>query len=180
MKKIEVGNISYRNKEISFCEGLKIKFNGIGQAEVQDNVYNKLMSEYAGFVFQVGKVPKKEVKEKTYDDSEAKAEIEKLNKSILNKDLKIKDLEKQIEVEVGSSKEWKKNYDNLIAKNKDEDTKVEIQKKDDIIAKLETKCLLLGKPHKELVETAVKAGFDEKEYKNFNNQELVDYLINKL
>lgn len=180
MKNIETGNILYKNREISFCDGIKVRFNGIGQAEVEDNVFDKLMAEYPGFLFKAGKAPKNEVKENVYDDSEAKAEIEKLNKEILNKNLKIKDLKKQLEVEVGSSEEWKKNYEDLIKKNKNEDLKVEMQKKDDAIAKLETKCLLLGKPRKELVEIAVKSDFDEKEYKNFNNQELVNYLISKL
>lgn len=178
--KIESSNLCYRNRTISFCDGIKVSFDGLGCAEIEEEDAKILLDTYKGMICEAGKAAKKNVKKVETDTSAFTIEIDKLKNEVLVKDEKIKDLETNLNEEKATSTNWKNLYDEAEKDaNKNELTeqiKV-LEAKNELLG---IKCDLFQKNKAELIEVALQLEIPKEDYKDLKVDELVNLLLTKL
>ena len=183
MVKIETNNTYRAGKEIAFCDNIKVKFDHLGKAELEDDKAEILLKNYPESIFKEG-THKEEKKVDIYNEANEAAllEINKLNNDVLKlekKNKKLSGINENLESQV---KEWKALYDKSNSGTNKEDEKLskrikELESENNILL---NKTKLLSVEKQELIAIAKEQKFPKKEWDTLNRVELVDYLGNKL
>lgn len=190
--KIETVNPSFRSAEIQFSEGIKIKFDNKGMAEVEDTVAEKILKDYQGMVFREGEIEKEIAKNNAPKSVSESKEIEKLKRDLSLAEEYRDNYKKDLEVEKRTTNEWKSQYEKEAKKVNElkaqlatkgnapavDSKEVESLKKENEVLSL--KFQLIQQNSKDLEKAATDSGVDPEKLKGANKLEMINLIIDVL
>ena len=186
--KIETTIRTHANNEVKFSDGIKVKFDRFGVAEVSDAIGLRLLEKYSGTIYPAGKVVLPMERNQPIIKADSGA-VEVLKDSLAKANRMIEDFKQQAIHAKEGEKVWRIKCEELagiveklqgqLGQNIPLNTEP-LTAEEKIAADLAAlKQQLEAKTVKELIAFAEELKLDKAEYQKLTKAKLVDYLIEK-
>ena len=168
-KRNEFGNtVLFGNNEV--------KFDGLGYAEVSEEVGSELLKTYKGWIFkdavEVKQIPTKQQISDSKINTELFEKIKQLEAKVLDRESTIGTYKGEVENWKAETERYKTLYENLV-ENFENHKSVWTKEKEGFELRIE----LIDKSSKELDEIASQMGLSEDKYKNKSKQEKIELIL---
>jgi pyruvate-formate lyase-activating enzyme len=110
--------VSGFGKKVTFCDGITVKFNSLGKAEITKEQAKMLFAAGYDWIYEEGSKVIEEPVKKTELDKAVGEQLEEIQRELFNSKDRVKNREDQIKVLGGELAEWKKVATELAEKLK--------------------------------------------------------------
>lgn len=154
----------------------EVKFDGLGCADVKDEIALELLKTYKNWLFKDSVEPKQEPSKQQVFDSKIQSElfekIKQLESKVLDRESTIGTYKAELSEWKSETERYKKLYENMVEDFENHKT---VWAKEKEVFELRVE--LIDKSSKELDEIASQMGLSEDKYKNKSKQEKIELIL---